>query len=213
MRKPVLFLALLFCALLIACSGRPSPEQPPQTAPVIALPETTPKNPVTVELYELEGPGAKELVYNDKWKFYVQDAAEFYGADAETESQYDALSEFGASVLVCQDLCTGNEWVLDELDYGSEHGYWGEVLLYPFSGILGRDGFLFEHPVGAAYTALDFYEVNDSGTSRIAQCNNNIYTADLDGDGQRELISNYHGRGYLNCSGWRAKTILSVPAP
>lgn len=198
MRKPVLFLALLFCALLIACSGRPSPEQPPQTAPVIALPETTPKNPATVELYELEGPGAKELVYNDKWKFYVQDAAEFYGADVETESQYDALSEFGASVLVCQDLSTGNRWVLDELEYGPGHGYWEKVLLHPFTDILGCDGFLFDYPVGAAYESFDFYEVNDTGTSLIAACSNAVYTADLDGDGRRELMSNYHLMGYLD---------------
>lgn len=198
MRKTIFFLAFLFCAGLSACAIRSEPETPPQTIPMIAEPKPIPDTPVTVEPYEIEGPGTKELFYDPNWKFYVQDAEEFYGADAAPSSQYDALSEYGAAVLVCRELSTGHEWVLDELEYGSGHGYWGAVQLYPFTDILGRDGFLFEHPAGAAYTAYDFYEVNDTGSSLIAHCYNAMYTADLDGDGQRELMSNYHLMGYFD---------------
>lgn len=174
----VLFESLTACADSTKQAARPLEQRVSETvaAPVVATP------------YLPEGEGTKELFYDDHWKFYLQ------------EYDPDSLSGSGpgTSALVCHDLTTGNEWVLEELEYDSGHSYWGRVLLYPFTDILGRDGFLFQHPVGAAYEAYDFYDVNDTGTSLMASCSNTIYTADLDGDGQPELMSNYHPMGYLD---------------
>lgn len=181
MRKKRLFLLALFCAVLTACSGRP----PMEKVPFTPEPKPVPKDPVRVESYAWQGPGERELIYNDRWKFYVRDSGE---------------TEFpGAAALVCCDLTAGEERVVAELEYGEPFdGYWETVHLYPFTGLLGYDGIIFSHESGAAWLDFDFYTVTDAGPEWIATCWNTIFTADLDGDGQLELLSNYHSRGYLD---------------
>ena len=64
----------------------------------------------------------------------------------------------------------------------------------PFSDILGQDGFRISAPRGAAYHAYDYYTVDPSGTPRLlADCANDVTEADLNADGETELLWFYHG--------------------
>lgn len=64
----------------------------------------------------------------------------------------------------------------------------------PFTDILGQDGFRISAPRGAAYHAYDYYTVDPSGTPRLlADCANSVIEADVNGDGERELLWFYHG--------------------
>lgn len=189
----LIIFAVLLCSLPTACQtvDAEMPEEPDPTEPP-ELTDTFPPVPaeaaVVLTPYAPAKPGTKDLAYNDDLEFYMQ--------EYETE-QSDGGFSAGAS-LMCRELGTGNEWALDDLGYGSDHSYWSSVKLYTFTGILGYDGFIFEHPAGVGYEAYDFYKVSDDGAIRIATCYNTIYTADLDGDGQLELLSNYHNMGYLD---------------
>ena len=186
--------SILLCCIVTACHTVDA--EIPEKAESIAAPEQPPDDPlpeavetkVILSPYVPADPGTKDLVYNDHLEFYIQ--------EYETEQSLGGFST--AASLMCRELDTGNEWALDDLGYGSDHSYWSRVQLYPFTGILGYDGFVFEHPLGAGYEVYDFYKVSDSGALCIATCYNTMYTADLDGDGQLELLSNYHNMGYLD---------------
>jgi hypothetical protein len=62
-----------------------------------------------------------------------------------------------------------------------------------FTDILGQDGFRMTAPRGAAYTANDYYVLDDGGTPRLlADCAGDVIEADVNGDGETELIWSYH---------------------
>lgn len=173
--KKFALLSLLLCAGLTACRSKepPAEEQPP---------------PAALSLYCLSGEGTRDLACGGQWEVYIEERQPERFGEGYTGS---------TGVLLCSNLETGEVQVLDELLYGSEHSYWGSVQLYPFSGILGCDGFIFEHGIGAGYEAFDFYTFDDAGPVRIAECYNTLYTADLNGDGCLELLSSY-SIGYLD---------------
>jgi hypothetical protein len=62
-----------------------------------------------------------------------------------------------------------------------------------FTNILGQDGFHITAPRGAAYTANDYYVLDDSGTPcLLADCSGGVIEADVNGDGETELFWSYH---------------------
>lgn len=181
--------ALLLCGAAAACrTAEAETPEGPGNIPASDPPPEASEAETVLTPYTPEGPGTKDLIYNDHREYLLQ--------EYETE-QPDGGFSTGAS-LIYRGLDTGNEWVLDDLDYGSDHPYWNSMRLYPFTGILGCDGFIFEHPLGACCEVYDFYRVSDAGTLLIATCYNTMYTADLDGDGQLELLSNYLNAGCLD---------------
>ena len=63
-----------------------------------------------------------------------------------------------------------------------------------FTDVLGHDGFRIVAPRGAAYTAYDYYVLDDTGTPRLlADCANYVLEIDFDSDGVTELLWFYHG--------------------
>lgn len=76
-------------------------------------------------------------------------------------------------------------------DYSAyEDGYAAE----PFTDILGQDGFRITAPRGAAYTAYDYYTLDADGVPRLlADCANDVIEADINADGETELLWFYHG--------------------
>ena len=63
----------------------------------------------------------------------------------------------------------------------------------PFTDILGRDGFAITAPRGAAYVARDYYVYDENGVPRLlAGCAGEPLEADVNGDGERELLWFYH---------------------
>ncbi len=177
MKKYVLFLLpAVLCVILTACQTKEEPPEDKQTPPVLLTP------------YDFSATGTTDLTCDAQWEVSLE-----AGPPASTGGD---SSEVGK--LVCRNLQTGEAQILDELFYGPGHSYWHSVQLYPFTGILGSSGFIFDHAEGAAFEALDIYAVSETGPVCIARCNNSLYTADLDRDGSLELLSNYHLMGYLD---------------
>jgi len=93
---------------------------------------------------------------------------------------------------------THGEYKLATLDYGPGHHYWASVSLEPFTDVLGYDGVIFRYPSGSAWNSVDYYALSDYIPFLLAPCYNKVWQEDLDGDGQMELLSNYHTMGYLD---------------
>lgn len=63
-----------------------------------------------------------------------------------------------------------------------------------FSDILGQEGFSLTAPRGAAYTARDYYVLEEDGSPcLLAACAGEPLETDADGDGEKELLWFYHG--------------------
>ena len=63
----------------------------------------------------------------------------------------------------------------------------------PFQDVFGHDGFRIIAPRGAAYTAYDYYYLDETGVPRLlAACSNQVVEGDLNGDGEKELLWFYH---------------------
>lgn len=77
-----------------------------------------------------------------------------------------------------------------------ESGYTYDYTVSSFENILGHDGFRIECPRGASYNARDYYYIDENGVPRLlAECANNVMKMDLDGDGDNELLCEYHYPG------------------
>lgn len=64
----------------------------------------------------------------------------------------------------------------------------------PFENVFSHDGFYIQSPVGAAYTAIDYYYFEADGTLKLlVRCDNFVIENDMDGDGKKELLWFYHG--------------------
>jgi hypothetical protein len=74
-----------------------------------------------------------------------------------------------------------------------DSGYIGGYAVTAFTNILGQDGFRMTAPRGAAYTANDYYVLDDGGTPQLlADCAGDVSEADVNGDGETELFWFYH---------------------
>lgn len=131
----------------------------------------------------------------------LPDGGEVYLMEEEPrDDQRGSLYIEGSTVGVLYYRPAGGEAVeLDFLDYGPEHPFWNSVSLEPFSDVLGADGFIFQYVVGGAWDSADYYAVEGGGAILIAPCHNyDIWQEDLDGDGELELMNNYHAAGFLD---------------
>lgn len=64
----------------------------------------------------------------------------------------------------------------------------------PYDDIFGHSGFRIQSPVGAAYTAINYYYFASDGTLKfLVQCDNYVIENDMNDDGKKELLWFYHG--------------------
>ena len=88
------------------------------------------------------------------------------------------------------------------LRFAAEYsGYADGYGVRAFTNVLGQSGFCIEAPRGAAYTAHDYYVLDETGVPRLLMdCSNDVLERDVNGDGVKELLWNYHGGQFVSCA-------------
>ena len=158
-------LAIALCGTLCAC-------QPTSAAP----PSTGSGGQAGNASHASEPEAPLQLQYDEDRLFYV-------GDDPENPDSSALFLRQG-----------GEDRLLYSLGYGSDHPYWAGVSLERFDGVLGCSGVCLYHQEGTIWNSQRYYAVEDTQPVHlIAQCYNDVWQADLDGDGQKELLSNYDG--------------------
>ncbi|MCI2058402.1 MAG: M56 family metallopeptidase [Oscillibacter sp.] len=104
----------------------------------------------------------------------------------------------GQEVLCYQDTDGSKYWALRNGDTVTrfaqeENSYTEGYSAEAFEDVFGHSGFRIVCPRGAAYTAYDYYYLDKDGLPRLlAECSNSVTEADLNGDGEKELLWHYH---------------------
>lgn len=218
------FFAAACCALLLAGCAAPAemPEEtvsPPEAAaPAEAAPEEY-AAALTIPLADLEP--------YEPWVSMEPDTA---GLDAMGEVLCDETLPDGTEV-VCYwrpdhaedpdrvddpDAQYEKYWAIRRGDrllrFAAEYsGYTYGYGVRAFENVLGRHGFCIEAPRGAAYTAHDYYVLDEEGLPRLLMdCSNDVLEKDVNGDGVTELIWNYHGGQFVTCAFLRGGAVYSV---
>lgn len=105
----------------------------------------------------------------------------------------------GTEVLCYRDKSGDKYWALKRGDTltrftREDNGYTDCYSVEPYQGVFGHDGFRIACPRGAAYTAYDYYYLDEDGSPQLlAECSNYVTEGDLNGDGAKELLWYYHG--------------------
>lgn len=105
----------------------------------------------------------------------------------------------GTEVLCYQDKSGDKYWALKRGDTltrftQEENAYTEGYSAEPYQDVFGHDGFRIACPRGAAYTAYDYYYLDEDGSPQLlAECSNYVTEGDLNGDGAKELLWHYHG--------------------
>jgi len=179
-------------ALLSGCGGQPKPTQPESEGqPVMQLER--------VPLYESTAtvPLTGTAPYAP-WGFMEPDSV---AADSAGDLLCDTLLPDGTEVVCYRDPEDEfvKYWAVRQGTsllrfYEENSAYPDGYSAEPFTDILGQDGFRIMAPRGAAYQAYDYYTLDETGTPRLlAACANSVIEADVNGDGERELLWFYHG--------------------
>lgn len=194
METPVLLLALtlVFCffgANLVSCTLTKrtedfNPANSSNTAILTPPGEISSSSQIATVLTEFTTDAAWEsaptLDYNDRWTFYVE------------ETPADDLSQFPRGVssrLAALDKLDGEiHYLTDSFSTGLPN-----YRLYPFTDILGCDGFILEYPVGAVSSPVLFFRVEGNEVELLADCDGFVYTGDLDGNGVKEVVYSTYG--------------------
>lgn len=167
-QRPPLMLLAVILILAVSCGGLVSCQQDSQ----VELPE---------------------LVLEDGSRVYV----ELQEPDAAEEALGDIVG------AVYYESPNGRGMRLDQLGFGPDHPYWETLSLKPFQKVLGHSGVVVGYSSGSTWYNCDYYAIKEESSTDemaalIAAAYNVVHEVDLDGDGQRELISNYHTMGYLD---------------
>jgi len=150
-------------------------------------------------------PNLPELMLEDGGRVYVTLQAPDEGAEA--------LGEQVAAVY----YETENKGMrLAQLPFGADHPYWDSIALEEFQNVLGHSGVKIGYSSGSAWYNHDYYALfpqseSDEMAALIATAYNSAYEVDLDGDGQKELLSNYHTMGYLDVFRQEEENIICLP--
>ena len=181
-----LILCGLCMALLAGCSPQTNTE-PPEGPPVIQLaPTWSAEIPLTdappYDPWVSLAPAAASIAPAGEilCSTPLPDGSEVlcYRAETDGDTKYWAIRREDTLLPFCEETACYTD------------GYAAEL----FTNVLGQEGFRITAPRGAAYIARDYYTVDESGTPRLlAACANEVIEADLNGDGERELLWFYHG--------------------
>lgn len=174
----LVFLSILSCGNLVGC--QPVEKSEPD-------PSDHASSPDFVSTSEPPAKPLLSLAYGDG-TFYLMEEDPRPGQEPVTDTV--AVLYYDSPTLGLREITV--------LDYGPGHPYWSAVSLEPFTDVLGYDGIVFGHDVGTAWHSIDYYAVTDEGVFLMAPCYNDVWQQDLDGDGEQELLSNYHNMGYLD---------------
>ncbi|WP_295740165.1 hypothetical protein [uncultured Oscillibacter sp.] len=209
------FLVLLCCALLLAgCAA-------PVEAPEVPLPDNAPAEPDTVEYAAALTVPLADLEPYEPWVSMEPDTA---GLETMGEVLCDKTLPGGTRVvcywhpdrLTNPDYRYEKYWAIHQGDkllrFAAEtSGYEQGYDVTAFSHVLGKNGFCIEAPRGMAYTAYDYYVFDETGVPRLLMdCSNDVLEQDVDGDGVRELLWNYHGGQFVTCAFLRESTVYQV---
>ncbi|MEG1658666.1 MAG: M56 family metallopeptidase [Oscillibacter sp.] len=75
-----------------------------------------------------------------------------------------------------------------------ENAYTDQYRVTDYTDVFGHDGFRIECRRGAAYTAYDYYYLDENDLPvLLAACSNFVVEQDLNDDGEKELLWFYHG--------------------
>lgn len=105
----------------------------------------------------------------------------------------------GTEVLCYRDQSSNKYWALKRGDTltrftREDNCYTDCYSAEPFQDVFGHNGFRIACPRGAAYTAYDYYYLDEDGSPQLlAECSNYVTEGDLNGDGAKELLWYYHG--------------------
>ncbi len=104
----------------------------------------------------------------------------------------------GTEVLCYRDADGAKYWALRREDKlirftQEDNAYTDFYSAEAYTDVFGHDGFRIVCPRGAAYTAYDYYYIDEDGEPQLlAECSNFVTEADLNGDGEKELLWHYH---------------------
>lgn len=104
----------------------------------------------------------------------------------------------GTEVLCYRDKSGDKYWALKRGDTltrftREDSGYTDCYSAELYQDVFGHDGFRIVCPRGAAYTAYDYYYLDENGSPQLlAECSNYVTEGDLNGDGAKELLWYYH---------------------
>lgn len=188
-----LILCSLCLALLSGCGTRQEPSQPESEGqPVIQL-ERIPRYETAATIH---------LADSEPYAPWLSMEPDAVSADTMGDLLCDTLLPNGRSVVCYWEPNSDytKYWAIRQED-GTLQRFCEEYTAYtegyaaePFTDILGQDGFRIIAPRGAAYLAFDYYTLDETGTPRLlATCANDVIEADVNGDGETELLWFYHG--------------------
>lgn len=187
---------LLFCiSILGGCAAAPereAPQTPAEAASVSVIPLPVEDEPtvLTLSLDTVE-PYAP-------WESMTPDTV---SADAMGDLLCDETLPDGTNIVCYRDpdsqehikywaIRQGDEllrFCMEEACYDSGYS------VKSFTDVLGQSGFVINAPRGAAYVARDYYILDGAGIPRLlAGCSFDPIEADVNGDGERDLLWFYH---------------------
>ena len=130
---------------------------------------------------------------------YWQDleSVEISQADVESilsEAEYNGVKMFFyrdplGNIYLAYETRTKTVRLLQTYNHEERWGYTYGYKISLFENVLGHNGFVVDYPVGAAFESIEYFALIDGQPEPIADCVNQQYEVDLDGDGQKELIS------------------------
>ena len=126
-------------------------------------------------------------------------------ADAMGEALCDEILADGTNIVCCRDPEDPDVkyWAVRDGDRltrfcREESGYNSRYGVRAFSNLFGHDGFVLCAPRGAAYSAMDYYYLDESGVPRLLiDCANEVIAFDWNEDAANEVLWFYHTGPYL----------------
>lgn len=126
-------------------------------------------------------------------------------ADAMGEVLCDETLADGTNIVCCRDPEAPDVkyWAVRDGDRltrfcREESGYNSRYGVREFSNLFGHDGFVLCAPRGAAYSAMDYYYLDESGVPRLLiDCANEVIAFDWNEDAANEVLWFYHTGPYL----------------
>lgn len=168
--RPVFRLILLTAAVVLSCgvlsACQPAEESETQSASILA----------PYPLQELDV-GEKSLLIDGR-EILTQVVPK------DTDS---AAGSSNVLRLLSRDPATGEEF--RSMDFGMADTDWEGTGLFPFSDLMGYNGFLLRYRENDIHTIYRFFILNESGFSSLFDCQDDVWVGDLDGDGQAELLT------------------------
>ena len=177
-KRPPLWLMVLIILAILSCGGLVScqPQEPPQAKPA---------GPLTRYPLEDLGEGSPSLLLSGR-EFLIR---------AVPTDGFAITGKASALQLLCRDPATGAE--LWNQSYNLANADWEGTGLFPFSDVMGYNGFLLRYRQDDVHTVYHFCLPTEYGFSYLFEFQDDLWLGDLDGDGRDELLASRPDYGDL----------------